>query len=134
MDVNAAARRWVETLRDTWPRNDIEPFVALYREDARYRDLPRRDGESAAEHMRRVYVLGDPGPEVWVGEPLVAGGSAVVDWWAVITLDGSQHTFSGTTWVRFDDDGLIADEHDTWMRAEGRIEPWPGWGEISSAS
>ena len=37
-------------------------------------------------------------------------------------------TYAGTSTLRFDADGLVLDEWDTWNEAEGRHEPADGWG------
>jgi hypothetical protein len=128
MDTVTAARRWADTLRRCWPSSDPEPFLDLYADGSVYRTVPGETEEDGREHMRRSLALGEPNPDVWVGEPVVAGDRAVVEWWAVITIEGADRSFAGSAWVRFDEAGLIVEEHDYWRQVEGRVEPWPGWG------
>jgi hypothetical protein len=127
VDAEAAARRWADTLHTAWPTGDIDSFIALYADEADYR-TPLEKPERAIDHMCGSLAIGEPGPDVWVGEPLVSGDRAAVEWWAVIVIDGDEHSFAATSWLRFDDDGLVVEEHDYWRTAPGRIEPWEGWG------
>jgi hypothetical protein len=127
MNVEAAALRWADTLRKAWPAGEIDAFVALYSERALFRG-PFGDAELATEHMRRALVQGDPAPSVWVGEPLVVGDRAAVEWWAIITTDGEAKSFAATAWLRFDGDGAVLEEHDYWQAAPGHREPWSDWG------
>ena len=126
MDIEAAARRWANVLREAWAARDIDRFGALYAEGTPFRG-PFSEPESAVEHMRRAFELGDAAPDVWVGEPLVSGERASVEWWGIVTLDGEPHSFAGTAWLRFDNGGRVVEEHDYWQAASGRMEPWPGW-------
>jgi uncharacterized protein (TIGR02246 family) len=130
MDTAEAAQRWAERLREAWPSGTPEAFLELYADDAVYRTVPGETVESGREHMRGALALGEPHPDVWVGEPVVADDRAVVEWWTVITIDGAEQSFAGSAWVRFGDDGLIVEEHDYWRQFEGRVEPWPGWGGL----
>ena len=133
MDTVEAAQRWAQTLREAWPSGTPEAFIALYADDAVYRTVPSDSVENGREHMRRSLAIGEPHPDVWVGEPVVADGYAVVEWWAVITMDGAELTFAGSAWVRFDADGRVVEEHDYGRRFDGRVEPWRGWGGGSGA-
>ncbi len=67
-------------------------------------------------------------PEVWWGEPLLAGNRAVVEWWAVTVENGELVSLAGTSWLRFSPDGRVAEQHDYWGSIPGRALPWEGWG------
>jgi hypothetical protein len=127
MDVEKAARHFAQVLREAWVERDIDRFAALYADGAPFRG-PFAEPESAVEHMRRAFELGEATPEVWVGEPAVSHERASVEWWGVVMIGGEPHSFAGTAWVRFDDDGRVVEENDYWHAAPGRVEPWPGWG------
>jgi hypothetical protein len=131
VDAESAARRWADVLREAWPAGEIEAFIALYADDAVFRG-PFGDPEPAVDHMRRTLSLGEPGPAVWVGEPIVVGDRAAVEWWAIIVSDGEAQSFSATAWLRFDAKGAVIEEHDHWHSSAGRKEPWPGWGRPSA--
>jgi hypothetical protein len=127
MDVESAARRWADTLREAWRARDADRFTALYAEGTVFRS-PFGDPESAVEHMRMSLLLGEA-PEVWVGDPLVGRDRAAVEWWGIVKIDGEPHSFAGTAWLRFDTDGLVTEENDYWHSASRRAEPWPDWGQ-----
>ena len=131
MDTATAARRWASTLREVWPASSPATFFDLYADGSVYRTVPGGTVEDGREHMNRALTLGDPHPDVWIGEPVVVGDRAVVEWWVVATIEGAEHSFAGSAWLRFDDSGLIVEEHDYWRQFEGRVEPWPGWAGIS---
>jgi hypothetical protein len=64
----------------------------------------------------------------WVGEPVVDGDRAAIEWWAAMTESGIEITLAGTSVLRFDVDGLVVEQRDTWNQADGRREPPEGWG------
>lgn len=130
MDTELAARRYAETLRSAWPAGEVDAFLALFAEDAVFQP-PFGPAQSAREHMRWSLSLGEEPAEVWVGEPLVAGDSAAVEWWAVIVEDGKPTTYAATAWVRFDANGLVVHERDYWNSKQERLEPWAGWGRTA---
>jgi ketosteroid isomerase-like protein len=127
VDAEAAARRFAETLEAAWRDGDAERFVALFAEDAVFQP-PFGPPQSAREHMRWALGLGDAPAEVWVGKPVVAGDTAVVEWWAAVVVNGEPTTFAATAWIRFDDEGLVVHERDYWNSKSERVEPWQGWG------
>jgi hypothetical protein len=127
MDAHAAAERWAAALRDTWARNDIDAFAELYADGTLFRG-PLSPPEPAVEHMRVAFTTGAPEPDVWVGQPVVQGDRAAVEWWGVLVVDGEPHTFAGTAWLRFDEEGRVVEENDYWQSAARRVEPWADWG------
>ena len=62
------------------------------------------------------------------GRPIAADGRAAVEWWASWIEDGKEITLAGATVLRFDADGRVTDHVDYWLQADGRPEPYPGWG------
>jgi hypothetical protein len=42
--------------------------------------------------------------------------------------NGQQITLAGTSLIRFDADGKVLSQWDSWNQADGRIEPPSGWG------
>jgi hypothetical protein len=130
VDVETAAQRFAETLREGWRERNVESFTGLYAQGAVFRG-PFGEPESAAEHMRDAFLTGEGEPEVWVGEPLIGGDRAAVEWWGIVPIDGVPHTFGGTAWVRFNDDGEVIEENDYWHSTPKRAEPWSGWGRNS---
>jgi hypothetical protein len=46
----------------------------------------------------------------------------------MLTENGAEITLAGTSVLRFDPDGLVAEQRDTWNQADGRREPPDRWG------
>jgi nuclear transport factor 2 (NTF2) superfamily protein len=129
--VRDAARRWALTWQRAWEARDVEPIVALYRTDAVFSTQPFRDPYRGRDGVRAYVtrVFGEErDPRVWVGEPIVDGDRAAVEWWAAVTEDGSEITLSGVSVLRFDNVGLVLEQSDAWNQVEGRREPPAGWG------
>ena len=64
----------------------------------------------------------------WFGEPIGPGDRAAVQWWAALREAGEEVTLVGSSALRFDGDGLVTEQHDTWHMNPGRREPPMGWG------
>jgi len=67
-------------------------------------------------------------PRVWVGAPVVDGDRAAIEWWAALIENGVETTLAGTSVLRFDDEGLVAEQRDSWNQVEGLREPPDNWG------
>lgn len=65
----------------------------------------------------------------WFGEPIVDGDRAAIQWWASFVENGEEVTYAGTSILRFDADGLVIGEWDSWAHADGRLEPLASWGK-----
>lgn len=129
MDVVTAAWRWATTWERSWTTRDVDPIVALYAPGAPYRSLPYRDPEpgGAAAYVTRTFAE-ETGVWCRFGEPIASGDRAAVEWWASFMEGGAEITLSGTTVLRFDGDGHVTEHVDYWVQAEGRREPFTGWG------
>src|SRR5204863_236681 len=59
-------------------------------------------------------------PEVWFGEPVEAGDTAAIEYWALLVApDGTQSTLAGVHRMRFGADGLIVEARDCWNQEPG---------------
>ena len=131
MDTHEAARRWADTWKSAWEAKDTEAIVALYAVDVVFSTQPfrtpylRRAG--VREYVSQAFAEEDE-PRVWVGDPVVDGHRAAIEWWAAVTENGVETTLAGTSVLRFDDDGLVVEQRDTWNQADGRREPPDSWG------
>jgi ketosteroid isomerase-like protein len=128
MQADAAARRWADTWQRSWRAKDAELLASLYADDAVFRSHPFREPQVPLEYARWALAEEEGDPEVWFGEPLVAGDRAAVEWWAVVVENGEQVSLAGTSLLRFDADGRVVDQHDYWGSTPGRALPWDGWG------
>ena len=130
-NAGEAATRWAETWQRCWESGEVDPIVELYSADAAFVGHPFRDAYHGREGVR-TYVTGAFGDEsevkAWFGHPIVTGNRAAVEWWAALREAGEEVTLIGTSVLRFDDEGLVAEQHDTWHMGPGRREPPGGWG------
>ena len=54
-----------------------------------------------------------------------------MEYWAVSTgRDGTAETIAGVALLRFGTDGRVVAERDYWNLAEGRVDPYDGWGPV----
>ncbi len=129
--ATAAARRWAEVWKSAWEAKDTEAIVALYHDDVVFSTQPfrtpylRRAG--VREYVSQAFAE-EEAPQVWVGEPVVDGDRASIEWWAALIENGIETTLAGTSVLRFDAEGLVVEQRDTWNQVDGRREPPDGWG------
>ncbi|TML17757.1 MAG: nuclear transport factor 2 family protein [Actinobacteria bacterium] len=128
MDTETSARAWTDAWSRSWRAKDPELLAPLYARDAVFRSHPFRDPQPPLDYARWAYAEEEGDAEVWMGEPLVAGDRAVVEWWAVVIENGELVSLAGTSLLRFDDKGRVVEQHDYWGSAPGRTPPWTGWG------
>ena len=130
-DVRAAAATWAATWQRCWESLEADPIVALYAEHATFSSHPSRDAHRGRAGVRD-YVEGAFADEsevrAWFGEPIIDGDRAAVSWCAALLEAGEEATLAGTSVLRFDTDGLVAEQWDAWHLIAGRREPPDGWG------
>jgi ketosteroid isomerase-like protein len=131
MVTREAARRWADTWKRAWEAKDTEAIVALYGVDVVFSTQPfrtpylRRAG--VREYVSQAFAEEDE-PRVWVGDPVVDGNRAAIEWWAAVTENGVETTLAGTSVLRVDEDGLVVEQRDSWNQADGRRQPPDNWG------
>jgi hypothetical protein len=128
MDAEASARAWSDAWQRSWRAKDPELLAPVYSPDAVFRSHPFRAPQRPLDYARWAYSEEEGEAEVWMGEPLVSGDRAVVEWWAVVIENGEQVSLAGASVLRFGDDGRVVEQHDYWGTAPGRTPPWDGWG------
>jgi hypothetical protein len=128
VDADAAARRWIDAWSRAWRELDADLLEPIYAPDASHRSHPFRAPRNPLEYAGWAFAEEEGQPEVWMGEPFVAGERAAIEWWASVIENGEQVTLAGTSIVRFDADGRVTEQHDYWGQADGRVPPWAGWG------
>jgi hypothetical protein len=126
-----AARRWADTWKSAWEAQDTDAIVRLYHPDTLFSTQPfrfaylRRAG--VREYVSQAFHE-EENVRVWMGTPVVEGDRAAIEWWATLVEGGVETTLAGTSVLRFDDDGLVVEQRDTWNQVDGRREPPDGWG------
>jgi SnoaL-like domain len=104
----------------------VNAIAALYAPAAVFYSHPFRERQGPEEYVAWAFA-DQVAAECRFGTPLVSDERAAVDWWAVITAkDGSVETVAGTSLLRFDADGLVAEQRDAWAGEAGRHE-LPCW-------
>jgi len=128
-DARAAAMRWAAAWKEGWEALDVERIVALYAPHATFSSEPFRDVYRGRQGVR-TYVAAafaeEDDPRVWTSDPIVDGPRASISWWASFREDGLETTLAGTSVMRFDDDGLVVEQWDTWNTLPDRREPPAG--------
>ncbi len=128
MDAAAAARAWIDAWDRAWRGLDADLLEPIYTSDAVHRSHPFREPEHPLQYARWALAEEEGNPEVWMGEPLIVGDRAAVEWWAVVIENGKETSLAGTSWLHFTSDGRVDEQHDYWGQAPGRTPPWEAWG------
>jgi hypothetical protein len=117
VDTREAAERWRDTWERGWPAHEADEIVALYAEDAYFQSHPFREPQAPRDYIVPT-LAEEESAECEFGQPLVEGDRAVVEWHAETKLrDGSSERLAGISLLRFDGDGLVAEQRDFWARA-----------------
>jgi hypothetical protein len=126
MDARLAAQHWAETWATAWMAKDADAVGSLYAEGAAFRSQPFRELQDPRAYTEWAFSEQDDA-ECWFGTPVVDGRRATVEYWAVVSFEGRDETIAGIAVIRFDDDGLVAEQRDYWNAQDGRHEPPGGW-------
>jgi ketosteroid isomerase-like protein len=128
------ARRWARVWHDAWEALDVEPIVALYADGVVFSSQPFRAPYRGRDGVR-AYVTNafatEMGPRVWVSSPIVEGDRASISWWCALREDGEDATLAGTSVLRFDADGLVAEQWDAWNVSDRQADPPANWSPFA---
>jgi hypothetical protein len=131
MNTTEAARRWAGVWKQGWEALDPEPILACYAPHAVLSTEPFRQPYRGIDGVREyvTQALGEEeDPRVWLSEPIAHGDRAAIAWWASLRENGAETTFAGTSVLRFDADGLVIEQWDTWNQLPERRDPSPDFG------
>ena len=128
MDTREAARLWAKAWKDGWEALDPEPILARYAPNAVHFTEPFREPSNDAGGIR-AYVervlREEENPRIWMSEPIVDADRAAISWWASLREEGVDTTLAGTSVIRFDADGLVVEQWDSWNQLDRRRDPGP---------
>jgi len=127
VDTDAAARRWIDAWSRSWRTLDAELLEPVYAPNAVFRSHPFRPAENPLDYARWAIAQETGEPEVWMGEPIVSGDRAAIEWWACVVENGERISLAGTSMIRFGDDGRVIEQTDYFGQADGRTPPFSGW-------
>jgi SnoaL-like domain len=122
---------WIEGYRRAWVERDPQAAAALFTEDASYRSSPFVEPNLGPEGVVAYWsgaTSTQADVEVEMGEPLVVGDHAAVEWWTRMRADGDEITLVGCLLLRFAPDGRCEDLREYWNYESGRRPPHEGWG------
>ncbi|HUY96065.1 MAG TPA: NADPH-dependent F420 reductase [Verrucomicrobiae bacterium] len=119
---------WVEAYRRAWLAGDAAAAAALFTPEGRCRSHPLRPDEAAGAYTERSF-RDMTTLACWFGRPVGAGPDFAVEYWAVVRQGATTTTRIGGVRVRLAPDGRCMRLRDTWVAAEGRHDPTPGWGD-----
>ena len=123
MDARVAAQGWVDGWTRGWETADPVPIAALYAEDAVFRSHPFRVPETSARDYALRAFADESLVECRFGEPIVEGGRAAVEYWAVLRTPRGEQTLAGIAVIRFGPDGLVVEQRDYWSMEASRTQP-----------
>jgi nuclear transport factor 2 (NTF2) superfamily protein len=113
VNTREAAQRWANVWERGWRERDPDAIVALYAPDAFWQQHPFREPEPG--YVARVFDE-EESARCEFGTPIVDGDRVAVTWSAQTTLvDGGTEDLVGVSLLRFDDDGLVAEQRDIWV-------------------
>jgi hypothetical protein len=121
---------WVEELRLAWEQADPPRAAALFTADAKYHSHPLQPpliGNAAIEAYWEKATSTQSDVRVQMGNPLLDGDKAVVEWWTVMTDGGAETTDAGALVLEFDGE-RCANLREYWNMTEGKIQSPEGWG------
>ena len=126
-DTASFARRWAETWERAWRDHDIDAIVELYAEDVLVLTHPFRAPNvgraGLIEYLGETFST-EEHPEPHLGEPIVSGEHAAVEYWATMRDEGRDVTLAGCSVLRFGPDGLVTEARDYWALHHGTLPPW----------
>ena len=129
MDTEGAARAWADAWERCWRALDADLLEPVYNPNAMQRSHPFREADNPLNYARWALGEEEGQPEVWMGDPIVTGDRAAVEWWACVIENGKQISLAGTSILRFGEDGRVVKQTDYFGQADGRVPPFAGWGQ-----
>ena len=120
MDAETAAHAWRDAWTRAWRALDADLLEPVYTADTVHRSHPFREPGNPIEYARWALAEEEGEPEVWMGDPIVAGDRVAIEWWAVVTENGKEVSLAGSSILRFGDDGRVVEQTDYWGQADGR--------------
>ena len=128
------AARWARTWHDAWEALDVEAIVDLYADACVFSSHPFRPpyrGRQGVRDYVSTAFAAEVGPRVSIAVPIVDGDRASISWWCALREDGQDATLAGTSVLRFDADGRVAEQWDAWNVTDEQRDPPSGWSPFA---
>ncbi|MBA3350110.1 MAG: nuclear transport factor 2 family protein [Actinobacteria bacterium] len=128
-----SVKQWAGAYAQAWERSDPDAVVALFTTDASYRSLIFAEPHMGQEEIRAYWERATASQDearVSMGDPLVDGRRAAVEWWTVMKEeDEGWITLPGCLLLEFEGD-RCARLSEYWHLDHAAVEPYEGWGRI----
>jgi ketosteroid isomerase-like protein len=131
MDVGS----WLEAYRKAWEDKDADAAAALFDERATYRSNIFEEPYEGQDGVRRYWsdvTQTQEDVRVVMGRPFVDGDRVAAEFWTTMRSGGADVTLPGCLLLRFGEDGRCLALREYWHFEQGRREPPPGWGDLTS--
>jgi SnoaL-like domain len=129
MNITDAAERWARTWERGWSEKNLEAILDLYSDAVVYSSEPFREPYRGLAGVRKyvgqAFAEEDRVRAVFA-RPIADDRGASIAWWATLVENGEEITLAGTSNLRFDADGRVVEQWDTWNQAAGRVDA-SGW-------
>ena len=133
MSPTTAATRWARVWHRCWtaldPRPDRRALMPTTPCCPRRRSASRTTAATASASTSPGCSARSTIPAVWVTTPIVDGDRASVSWWASLIEEGADTMLAETSVLRFDADGMVIEQWDTWA-ADAQRRPPPRWATL----
>ena len=120
MDIENAAKAWIEGWTRGWESGDADAIGSLYADGAVFRSHPFREPERSARDYALRAFADETLVECRFGAPVAAGDRTAVEYWAVLSAEGDEETLAGIALIRFGGDGRVVEQRDYWSMQPGR--------------
>jgi hypothetical protein len=118
--------QWIDAWFRAWSEHDPAALAPVYADGEVQRSAAFREPIAPQEYAAWAFA-DEVAVEVWFAEP---NGTAC-EWWAISTdAAGVTATLAGVSVLRFDDAGLVVEQHDYWHSEDGAHPPYAGWGPV----
>ena len=129
----SSVRGWGESYARAWEQADADAVVALFTPDATYRsnifDEPHSGADGIRAYWERVTSI-QSNVHVWMGDPLVDGDRAALEWWTVMKEEEDDVTVPGCLLLDFDGDRCVR-LNEYWHEEKRAVQPYDGWGLLT---
>jgi hypothetical protein len=125
-------REWVDAYGRAWREKDAELAASIFTENSLYCSHllhpPAHGQEGVAGYWREVTATQE-NLDVLMGEPIVDGSKAAVEFWVRMTNAGQDVTLAGCLLLRFASDGRCEELREYWFFEPGLHAPPDIWGK-----
>ncbi|MBA2313070.1 MAG: nuclear transport factor 2 family protein [Actinobacteria bacterium] len=125
--------RWADAYARAWEQADADAVVELFTPDASYRSLIFDEPHLGRDAIRAYWgraTASQSDVRVWLGNPLVDGNRAALEWWTVLKEEKGEVTLPGCLLLEFEA-GRCARLNEYWHLEHTAVYPYEGWGRIA---